>query len=185
MYWRVLLFSIVALAAWAAASVLGTEGAPTTRLVLDVEGRGRIVIKLHVEEAPKTTARIIELANQKFYDGQRFFRVIRQPRPFLAQLGDPESRTKDMNDPTLGQTGTGKRIPYEDSGFKHAVGAVGMSRLPESKDTGDCQFYIMLGQASFLDGNYTVFGQVVGGMDLLPKLELGDRVVSARIERSN
>ena len=157
--------------------------AAETRLVLEIEGKGRIVIKLHSAEAPRTTAHIAELASQRFYDGQRFFKVIRSPRPFLAQIGDPDSRTKEMNDPTLGTKGSGKRIPFEDSGFKHSVGSVGLARLPENRDSGDSQFYILLGQAGFLDGNYTVFGQVVQGMELLPKLELGDRVSTARVER--
>ncbi len=151
-------------------------------LVLEIEGKGTIKIKLHTSEAPVTTKRIIELTNQKFYDGQRFFKVIRQPRPFLAQVGDPNSRTKRLDDPSLGTSGTGKRLAYEDSGFSHVPGAVGLSHLPNDKDSGDCQFYIVLGKSSFLDGNYTVFGQVSQGMDQLERLELGDRITSARIE---
>ena len=175
-------FGALLLLALAGPVAMGRRAAET-RLVLEVEGKGRIVIKLHTTEAPRTTSHIIDLANKGFYDGQRFFKVIRSPRPFLAQIGDPDSRTKEINDPSLGTKGSGKRIPFENSGFKHSVGSVGLARLPEDRDSGDSQFYILLGQDGFLDGNYTVFGQVVQGMDLLPRLELGDRVVTAKVER--
>ena len=84
----------------------------------------------------------------------------------------------------LGAGGSGKRIPFENSGHKHVVGSVGLSHLPDDPDSGDSQFYILLGPAGFLDGNYTVFGQVdQEGMSLLKTLQLGDKIMSAKIEK--
>lgn len=149
-----------------------------TVLRLEVEARGTIFIKLHTKEAPKTTAHIIKLVRQKFYDGQRFFRVSKTPRPYLVALGDPDSRDlSKLNSPEIGQKGSGARIPYEDSKFRHELGAVGLSTLPNDRDSGDSQFYMLLAPSRFLDGNYTVFGQVVAGMDVLNKIEKGDQVV--------
>lgn len=167
-------------------AALGQDFSPQpgeTYLKLVVEGRGTIWIQLFTKEAPLTTKRIIELTQQGFYDGQRFFEVARKPRPYMARIGDPNSRTKPMDDKSLGSYSTGTKIPYENSGMKHVEGAVGLSRLPQDKDTGDCQFYIMLDKHGFLDGNYTVFGQVVSNLNLLKSLEVGDRVTTATIVR--
>jgi cyclophilin family peptidyl-prolyl cis-trans isomerase len=175
--WTLLIFLLAALA-------LGQDYTPRpgeTDLKVMIENRGTIWIKLYTAEAPKTCQRIVELANQRFFDGQRFFEVARSPKPYMARIGDPNSRTKSMDDKTLGTYSTGVKIPFEDSGYKHVEGAVGMSRLPTDKDTGDCQFYIMLGQHKFLDGSYTVFGQVVQGLDILRKLEVGDKVSSVTV----
>lgn len=164
-------------------AVAQDPGREETRLVLSIENKGRVGIRLFADKAPKTVARIVELTNQGFYNGQRFFRVVRSPRPFLAHFGDPNSKSKDLSDPSMGSGGTGRKVPYEDSGASHVYGAVGMSRLPDDKDSGDCQFYIVLGNNNkFLDGSYTVFGQVVEGLELLGRLEQGDRVSTAKIE---
>jgi cyclophilin family peptidyl-prolyl cis-trans isomerase len=163
---------------------LGQEYRPKsgeTALRVVVEGRGMIFIKLHLKEAPKTTARIIQLAKSGFYDGQKFFRVEKSPRPFLAQIGDPASRTKPMTDPTLGSGGSGQKIPYEDSGYPNVAGAVGLSALPDNRDSGDSQFYMLMGTFRFLDGQYTVFGQVVQGLDVLRTIEKGDRVTTVSV----
>jgi len=153
------------------------------RLILPVMGKNDLEIRLFEREAPRTTAHVLQLAERGFYDQQRFFRVVRQPRPFAAYFGDPASRTTAMDDPSLGRGGTGARIPYEETGRRHVVGAVGMSRLPDDRDSGDCQFYIVLGPAAFLDGSYTVFGQVTSELDQLTRLETGDRVGKVRVIR--
>lgn len=151
-------------------------------LRLSIQNRGEVFILLRPDRAPLTVNRVMELTQRGFYDGQRFFRVVNEPRPFLVQIGDPDSRTKPMDDPNLGLGGTGERIPFEDSGLRHERGAVGFARHPRDR-TGDCQFYIMLGEHRFLDGQYTVFGRVVEGMDVVQSIRLGDRLVSAVILR--
>ncbi len=151
---------------------------------MGIEKRGEVTFMLYTNEAPKTTARIIELIQKSFYTGQKFHKVVRQPRPFLAQIGDPNSKTKKMDDASLGSYSTGTKIAYENSGYKHVKGAIGMSRLEDSKDTGDTQFYFMLDSYSFLDGQYTVFGQVVKGLEILDTIELGDKVTGIKqVER--
>jgi cyclophilin family peptidyl-prolyl cis-trans isomerase len=74
-------------------------------------------------------------------------------------------------------------VDYEDSGYPNDEGAVGLAAIPGDKDSGDSQFYILLSRARFLDGNYTVFGKVVAGMDTVRKVERGDRILSVSILR--
>jgi len=123
--------------------------------------RGKLVIELFPEVAPKTIARFLNLAQKGFYNGLTFHRVV--PK-FLIQGGDPAGD---------GTGGSGKTIPAEFSEKKHVTGTVGMARTKDP-DSADSQFYICLEPQPFLDGKYTVFGQVVEGLDLLPKFQEGD-----------
>lgn len=184
---------VFALAGVGLAMFVGTGLRPTqtytpqpgeTIMQLQIEARGNVYIKLHTAEAPRTTEHIARLVQSGFYDGQRFFRVIRSPRPFLVQIGDPASRdASKLDDPAMGSGGSGARIPYEPNRFTHEAGTVGLATLPKDRDSGDSQFYITLAPAKFLDGNYTIFGQVVSGMDVVRSIERGDKVVAARILR--
>lgn len=152
-----------------------------TVMRLAIEGRGNVFIVLHTKQAPKTTSRIIALVNQGFYNDQRIFRAEKSPRPFMIQMGDPNTKSKGVDDPSVGSGGSGVKIAYEDSGFTSDEGAVGLATIPGDKNSGDSQFFILLGRARFLDGNYTIFGQVVAGMEIVKKLERGDKIVSAAI----
>ena len=154
-----------------------------TVMKLTVERRGDIYILLHTKQAPKTTAQIIKLANSGFYNGQKFFKVLKDPRPFLIQFGDPGSKTKPMTDPSLGNGGSGTTVDYEDSGKKNVAGAVGLATKERKPDSGDSQFYILLADSGFLDGKYTVFGQVVSDMAVVRGIQLGDKVTSVVILR--
>ncbi|MCB8932780.1 MAG: peptidylprolyl isomerase [Fimbriimonadaceae bacterium] len=175
------LIAILAVAAAALAQTYTPKPGETVMRVA-IEGRGNLFIRLFTDEAPKTTTHIVKLAKQGFYDGQRFFRVVRQPRPFLVQIGDPQSRSKDLDDPAMGTGGSGAKIAFEDSGkLNDKAGVVGLSHREGDRDAGDSQFYILLAPSKFLDGNYTVFGQVVAGMDVLQKVEKGDRVTAVTI----
>ena len=148
---------------------------------MEIEGRGDIVFKLFTKEAPKTTTQIMRLVKQGFYNGQKFHRVERQPRPYLAWFGDPGTKTMELDNGAIGGGGSGTRIPYEPNSRTHVVGAVGLAHPVNEKDGGDSQFYFVLGPASFLDGNYTVFGQVISGQDVLKKIERGDKVVNVTV----
>lgn len=154
-----------------------------TLMRIEVEGRGTIVIRLNTKEAPRTTSHIMDLVRRGFYDGQRFHEVIKSPRPYLVRIGDPLSKdpTK-LDDPRMGTGGSGKRIPLENSGLTHDTGAVGLATYRDDKSAGDSQFYVMLAPAKFLDGNYTVFGKVVAGMDVVNNVQKGDKVVTVRIQ---
>lgn len=152
-----------------------------TVLKITFEGRGNVFVKLHTKEAPRTTSHILSLVGQSFYDGQRVFRAEKTPRPFMIQMGDPLTKSKSVDDPTVGRNGSGTKIAFEESGYPNDEGAVGLAAIPGDKNSGDSQFYILLGRARFLDGNYTVFGQVVFGMDVVKKVERNDKISSITI----
>ncbi len=93
---------------------------------------------------------------------------------------------RGSEDPSIGSKGSGARIPYEDSGHSNEKYAVGLAALlSKDRDSGDSQFYIVLGDGNrFLDGNYTVFGAVISGKDVVDRLEKGDRITSVTIGAS-
>lgn len=150
-----------------------------TIMKVAIEGRGNLYIKLFTDKAPKATSHVMGLVRKRFYDGQKIFRVERSPRPFLIQMGAPGSKTKSLDDESLQNEGTGVRIPFEETGYKFdRKGMVGLSAQKGDRDSGDCLFHVVLGPTTFLNGNYTVFGEVVGGIGLLDRIEKGDKIVS-------
>lgn len=151
---------------------LSVLAAADATMRVTVEGRGTFTITLYTDKAPKTTAQIIRLAKSGFYDGQRFHIAIRSPKPYRIQVGDPASKSGDMS----GLGGSGATVPFEDTGLPNVAGAVGLSHVPDDKNSGDSQFYVLLGSARFLDGNYSVFGKVTEGMDVVDKIEKGDKI---------
>jgi cyclophilin family peptidyl-prolyl cis-trans isomerase len=160
---------------------LGVRSIVDSTLTLNIANRGTVVIELFSSKAPKTTAHISKLASSGFYNGQRFHRVVRRPRPYLVQIGDPASKS-GLSD-SVGSGGSGARIPFENSGQKHTTGAVALSAIPGQEAVGDSQFYILLADAPFLDGSYTVFGKVVQGMDVVNKIERGDVLTTVTVNR--
>jgi cyclophilin family peptidyl-prolyl cis-trans isomerase len=129
-------------------------------LYLDVPA-GRVVIELKPDLAPNHVARIKELARQGFYDGIAFHRVI---EGFMAQTGDPRGD---------GTGGSGKKLKAEFSKAKHVRGTASMARA-QSPDSADSQFFICFEPAPYLDGKYTVWGQVVSGMEHIDAIKKGD-----------
>jgi peptidylprolyl isomerase len=156
-----ILFALVLVAVTAclpaAIGATGT-GRPTMVIVMDA---GKIVIELRPDKAPRHVARIRELANSGFYDG---LTVVRVAPGHVVQAGDPKFD---------GTGGSGQTIKAEFSDLLHVRGAVGMAR-DEDPDSADSQFYICLADRPHLDGKYTVFGQVVAGMELLDTMAPGD-----------
>ncbi len=132
--------------------------------------RGDIVIQFFPEVAPVTVASFLHLARTGFYNGTRFHRV--EPG-FVIQGGDPLSKNPD--DPYVGTGGPGYRLPPEFSDKKHETGTVAMARA-EDPYSGGSQFYICLAPQPSLDGQYTVFGQVVSGMDVVNSIQKGDLI---------
>jgi len=134
----------------------------SSRLQVVIEmDRGKLAFELYSEAAPKTLARFLNLIQKGFYNGLTFYRVV--PK-YLIQAGDPAGD---------GTGGSGQTVPAEFSEKKHVTGTVGMAHTKDS-DNADSQFYICLEPQPFLDGKYTVIGQVVEGLDLLPKIQEGD-----------
>ena len=129
-------------------------------LILTLES-GDVRIKLRPDLAPNHVARIKELCRQGFYDGIVFHRVI---PGFMAQGGDPEGQ---------GYGGSGKKLKAEFSREPHVRGVCSMARS-QNPDSADSQFFTCFADARFLDGQYTVWGEVTEGMehvDALPKGE--------------
>jgi peptidylprolyl isomerase len=143
-------------------------------LVVTLE-KGEVEIGLRPDLAPAHVARIKELAREKFYDGVVFHRVI---DGFMAQTGDPTG---------TGTGGSGKRLKAEFSGEKHVRGTCSMARSGDP-NSADSQFFICFDEAPWLDRQYTVWGKVTSGMELVDKIKRGepvknpDRVVRAHIK---
>jgi peptidyl-prolyl cis-trans isomerase B (cyclophilin B) len=138
--------------------------------------KGVIKFTFFCEDAPKHAAAFIELAEKGFYDGISFHRV--EP-DFVVQGGDPLSRE---DGPAVGTGGPGYNLAAEFNSRPHLDGTVAMARAGHPDSAGS-QFYICLGTQSFLDGNYTVFGQVTEGLDVVHKIGRGDVMESVKIER--
>ena len=154
-----------------------------TVLELMIENRGEVFIDLETQLAPKATERIITLTRHGFYSGQRFFKVITSPRPYLVQTGDPQSGKLAMDDHRLGSGGSGEsKVPYEDTHIPYSSGCVVLATVNGDQDSGDSQFYILLADYSrLLQGTGTVFGGVVVGLETVGKIQLGDKIVFAQI----
>ncbi len=134
---------------------------PENTLFMDLKD-GRVVIAMRPDLAPKHVARIKELVRQKFYDGLAFHRVI---DGFMAQGGDPKGD---------GTGGSGTNIPAEFSSEKHVRGTASMARS-SNPDSADSQFFICLDEASFLDNQYTAWGQVISGMEFVDHIKKGNK----------
>jgi cyclophilin family peptidyl-prolyl cis-trans isomerase len=133
---------------------------PDNTLLLTLKD-GVVVIELRPDLAPKHVARIKELTRQGFYDGLVFHRVI---DGFMAQTGDPKGN---------GTGGSGVKLPAEFSKQPFVRGTVGMARS-QDPNSADSQFFIVFAPARFLDGQYTVWGQVIEGMEYVDKIKRGD-----------
>jgi peptidyl-prolyl cis-trans isomerase B (cyclophilin B) len=140
------------------------------RAIITMAKGGQIVIEFFPEAAPKTVDNFIKLSKKGFYNGLTFHRV--EPG-FVVQGGDPNGN---------GTGGPGYTIPAEFNDHLHERGAVAMARASDPDSAGS-QFYICLAPAHFLDHNYTVFGQVVSGMDVVDKIQIGDVMKTVKIKK--
>ncbi len=138
--------------------------------------KGTIKAELFADEVPGTVGNFEKLANEEFYDGTRFHRVINE---FMIQGGDPLSKT--ANNPRAGSGGPGYTIKCETSRntHKHVAGTLSMAHA--GKDTGGSQFFICHTPQPHLDKVHTVFGQVTEGMDIVNAIKQGDSIRSIRV----
>jgi len=166
---------VPALTASAAAQGLPAGADPQNTLVIDTT-KGRIVVKLRNDIAPQHAARLKQLARDKYYDNVPFHRVI---AGFMAQTGDGQN----------GNGTGGSKYPdlkAEFSNVPFTRGIVGMARA-SSPNSANSQFFIMFADGSFLNGQYTVVGEVLSGMDVVDKIKKGepvsdpDRMVTVRV----
>ncbi len=136
--------------------------------VITMEKGGEIKLDFFPQDAPKTVENFVTLAKKGFYDGLAFHRV--EPG-FVVQGGDPKGD---------GTGGPGYMIKAEFNKQKHLRGTLAMARS-QNPDSAGSQFYICFKPAPFLDGNYTVFGIVTSGMEVVDKIQRGDRMKSVKI----
>ncbi|POF29465.1 peptidylprolyl isomerase [Roseibium marinum] len=142
-------------------------------LLMDTS-QGQVVIEMKPDLAPAHVARIKELVRDGFYDGIVFHRVI---DGFMAQTGCPQG---------IGTGGSGQKLKAEFSKEKHTRGTCSMARSSDP-NSGDSQFFICFTEAPWLDGQYTVWGQVIDGMDNVDKIKRGepvadpDNIVSVKV----
>ncbi|MEM1366017.1 MAG: peptidylprolyl isomerase [Pseudomonadota bacterium] len=138
-------------------------------LLIGLEG-GTVEIELNTQDAPNHAARLKELAREGFYDGVVFHRVI---EGFMAQTGDPTGTGMGGSDkPDLEQEFS--RTPFE-------RGTVGMARS-QNPNSANSQFFIMFEEGSFLNGQYTVVGQVVSGMEYVDAIKKGDSAANGVVQ---
>ncbi len=130
---------------------------------------GRVVIELLPDVAPNHVARIKELTRQGFYDGLKFHRVI---DGFMAQTGDPLGN---------GTGGSGQKLKAEFNATPHVRGTVSMARASDP-NSADSQFFICFDDATFLDGQYTVFGKVVEGMEYVDMIKKGNPQMNGTVQ---
>ena len=167
------------------------EGVPakSAAIVVMETAKGVIKVELRINDAPKTTQNFIDLVGKKFYDGLVFHRV--EPN-FVIQGGDPEGNGtggSGMNIPleikcqdgtmTEGRTVDVQQCPVA---LPHTDGALAMARAMDP-NSASSQFYITIGDQSFLDGNYAVFGYVTEGKDIVRMIEKGDVITRIYLEK--
>jgi peptidyl-prolyl cis-trans isomerase B (cyclophilin B) len=182
------------------------EGKAT--VVMKVKG-SPIRIEVDGTNAPITAGNFVDLVQRGVYKGLVFHRVVREPEPFVVQGGDPQGKDPNFPAERLGtggfidpKTNQERYIPleikpkdaqapvysqtFDKAGIsvapqlKHTRGAVAMARSTPP-DSASSQFYIALAELQFLDGNYAVFGYVTEGMDVVDKIQQGDRIESAEV----
>ncbi len=152
--------SLFAGKAFAQTPRLPAEIDPQNALLIELKG-GTVIVKLRPDLAPKHVERIKELAKRRFYDGLVFHRVIDK---FMAQTGDP-----------TGTGSGGSDLPNLKAEFTQAPfgrGTLGMARS-QSPDSANSQFFICFERSQWLDGQYTVFGEVVSGMEFVDAIKRG------------
>ena len=146
--------------------ILSASARAGSLCVLETE-RGTLVFRVFPEVAPRTVARISELADSGFFDGIVFHRVVAD---FVVQAGDPTGS---------GEGGSGKTIPAEFSHLHYLRGSMGMAR-DDDIHSNDSQFFICISEQPHLDGKYTLFGQVSAGEDVLDRIRQGDKILRMR-----
>lgn len=133
---------------------------------VELERGGSFTIALHQTSAPQTMANFVAKAKSGFYDGKTFHRV----EGWVVQGGDPDGTGRG-----------GGKMPSELNDLNFAVGAVGIARGPDIKVNNDAQWFVVKTDASFLDKQYTNFGQVTKGMDVVHTIKIGDKIKSVTV----
>lgn len=144
-----------------------TESLETAEKAIIKTSKGQIELELFPDVAPKTVAYLVKKAKSGFYNNLTFHRV----EDWVIQGGDP-----------LGNGTGGGNMPVEFNNKPFGVGAVGVASRGDGKVQNDAQFFITKTDASWLNGQYTNFGQVTKGMDVVEKIEIGDKILGITVE---
>lgn len=145
--------------------------APSGPVIAVETSRGVFEFETYPAEAPKTVARIVELVKQRFYNGMRIHRVV---PGFVIQWGDPQTRDMTKKD-CWGTGGSGKPVGVAEISKTrtHVLGAVAMAHAGDPAQA-DSQIYVTLAPVPRLNGQYTVFGKITAGMDVVQKIQAED-----------
>ena len=146
----------------------GDKGIPEGNHIKIVTENGEIMIELYPDSAPNTVANFKALAGKGYYDGLLFHRVI---PGFMAQGGDPDGR---------GTGGPGYSVKAEFNERRHVRGTLAMARSA-NPDSAGSQFYICFDAQPHLDRQYTIFGQVTEGMDIVDQIHQGDKMIKVTV----
>jgi peptidyl-prolyl cis-trans isomerase B (cyclophilin B) len=141
--------------------------------VIELEKGGSFTIALRPDKAPATVARFVGKATSGFYNGLTFHRV----EDWVVQGGDPLSKT----DPARAGTG-GDRVPSEYNDLSFKTGAVGIARGQDPAFNNDSQWFVVKRDSTFLDKQYTNFGQISAGMDVVMNIAIGDKIKSITVK---
>jgi cyclophilin family peptidyl-prolyl cis-trans isomerase len=182
---KILIPAFVLAASAAQAQAPAHEDGPGPNMVIEVAGadgtaKGTITLDLLADKAPNHVARLVELAKAGAYDGVVFHRVI---DGFMAQTGDVEHGKHDVASTNMAGMG-GSDLPDLEAEFNDVsfqAGTVGMARA-QDPNSANSQFFIDLAPATFLDGQYTVVGQLVEGWDVLNQIKKGDANANGAVE---
>ncbi len=149
---------------------------PSSRVATIVTTQGTIKIEFFPKAAPNHVENFIKLANQGFYNGTLFHRII---PGFMIQGGDPNTKGDNSDRNTWGQGGPEHNVNAEFNDIPHTRGIVSMARAKDPNSAGS-QFFIVQKDSTFLDGKYTVFGRVIEGMDVVDRITQLQTIATAQ-----
>lgn len=148
---------------------------PAPQLKVTMDNGKSFIIQPDSKGAPQSVARILQLVKSKFYDGQRFHRV----EGWVVQWGAPQSK-KSVDDPGVGNGGSGKNMPFESGTISFTKGACGVASTG-AKLGGDSQLFIVKKDSTFLNGDYSAWGKVISGMNVVDAIKRGDKIKSIAV----
>ena len=154
----------------------GRQLTPEEQVAVITTDKGAFVLEFYPDAAPVAVDNFIKLINEKFYDGLTFHRKVDAPGLNIIQSGCPKGD---------GSGGPGWTIidEYTNPNQRpHVRGTVAMARVPDTPNSSGSQFYICLKPQPHLDGDYTTFGGVIQGMDVVDQLSMGDVMTKIRLE---
>jgi cyclophilin family peptidyl-prolyl cis-trans isomerase len=151
----------------AATSAATPASSPATTAIVELEKGGSFTIALRPDKAPQTVARFAGKAREGFYNGLKFHRV----EDWVVQGGDP-----------LGTGTGGGRVPSEYNDLPFVLGAVGIARGQDKAFNNESQWFVVKREASWLNNEYTNFGTVTSGMDVVQKIAIGDKIKTIRVQ---